>query len=164
MAVEQQGTGVQVLQLEPQAFFCIRETVPVANLGEAMGARLGVIRGYLQQGNAKVAGPPFVRYHTFGDTETDFELGIPVAEPVESEGRITTGELPGGPAVTTWHVGAHDKLGEAYARIQAFIEQHGYEASGPAWEVYYWLDPNQEADPTNWDPSTWRTQLVQPLK
>ncbi len=48
-------------------------------------------------------------------------MGVPLVDPVTGEGRIAAGELPGGPAVTTWHLGAHDKLGGAYARIAAYL-------------------------------------------
>jgi|Tabmets5t2r1_1033131.scaffolds.fasta_scaffold07870_2 hypothetical protein len=42
------------------------------------------------------AGPPLGRYHTFGQTETDVEVGIPVVDPTAGESRIATGELFGG--------------------------------------------------------------------
>jgi effector-binding domain-containing protein len=141
-----------------------RGTIKVADLGPTMGDRLAALRAYLQQSGAKPAGPPIVRYHTFGETETDFEIDVPVVKPVVGEGRIEAGELPGGPALTTWHVGAHDKLGEAYARIQSYLEEHGYEPGGPAREVYYWIDLGKEDDPSALGLSAGRTQLIQPVK
>lgn len=164
MSAEQNESNVELRQLETQTTLIIRGTIPVADLGPTMGTRLEALSSYLQQSGAQLAGPPFVRYHTFGDTETDFELGVPVREPVAGEGEISRGELPGGPAVTTWHDGPHVKLGEAYARIAAWLQEQEREASGPAWEVYYWLDLSQGSDPSTQDPSTGRTQLVQPLK
>ncbi len=164
MAVKQNDGNVELRQLEPQSTLIIRGTIPIADLGATMGERLGALSSYLQQSGAQPAGPPFVRYHTFGDTETDFELGVPVREPVAGEGGISRGELPGGPAATTWHTGPHIKLGEAYARIAAWLKEQEREPSGPAWEVYYWLDLSQDIDPSTQDPSTGRTQLVQPLR
>jgi len=160
------GNDVEVQQLKPQPVLSIRATVRIDQLGEAMGDRLQALRDYLQQSGAQSAGPPFVRYHTFGETETDLETGIPVVEPVAGNGRITGGELPGGQAVTTWHVGPHDKLGDAYAHIVACLKEQGHEPDGAAWEVYYWIDLRQpqDLDTSTWDPSTWRTQLVQPTK
>ncbi len=86
-------------------------------MGEAMDDRLRALSAYLQQRGVQPAGAPFVRYHTFGETETDLETGIPVAEPVAGEGRIVSGVLPGGPAISTQHIGLHDRLGDAYACI-----------------------------------------------
>jgi len=111
------------------------------------------------------AGPPFVRYHTFGETETDLETGVPVFEAAAGEGRIVPGELPGGAAISAWHLGSHDRLGEAYGRLDTRLKEHGREADGAAWEVYWWIDPGLELDPASWPaPSKWRTQLVQPTR
>ena len=164
MTAEQNGNDVELQQLEPQPILSIRGTIQVADLGGAMGDRLGALSSYLQQSGAQAAGPPFVRYYTFGETETDFELGVPLSEPVAGEGRVSTGRLPGGHAVATWHVGAHDKLGEAYARIDAWLKEHDREPDGPLREVYYWIDLSQDKDPSTWNSSSGRTQLVQPIK
>lgn len=163
MAEEQHGNDIGMVQLEPKPVASIRATVPTADLGAHVGDRLGALLGYLRQHGVQPAGPPFVRYHTFGETETDFELGIPVVEPVAGEGRIAGSELPGGPAISTWHIGAHDTLGDAYARISAWLQAHGREPAGASWEVYYWIDPSQGDTATLPDPSSWRTQLIQPI-
>ena len=119
MAAEQHGDDVEIQQREPQPVVSIRATVRIVDLVEAMDDRLRALSGYLQQRGAQPAGPPFVRYHTFGETETDVEFGIPVGEPNAGEGRIAGGELPGGRAVTTWHIGPHDTQGDAYACLNA---------------------------------------------
>jgi effector-binding domain-containing protein len=130
-----------------------------------MGERIQVLSDYAREHGIEPAGPFFVRYHTFGEVETDMETGIPVTQPAEASagrGQVTAGELPGGPAATTSHFGPHENLGEAYARISDWVKEHGREPEGPAWEVYHWLDfahPDLQSDP-----STWGTQLVQPIK
>jgi effector-binding domain-containing protein len=164
MSAAQNGTDVEIKQLEPQPVLSIRATVRIEQLGAEMGERLQALRDHLQQHGAQPAGPPFVRYHTFGETETDLETGVPVDRPVPGGGRALAGELPGGPAVTTWHTGPHDKMGEAYERIAAGLKKHGREPDSPAWEVYYWIDLSKDLDPPSWDPSSWRTELVQPVK
>ena len=59
---------------------------------------------------------------------------------------------------------AHDRLAEAYGRIQDWLTAHG-EPDGAAWEVYEWIDLTREPDISAWpDPSEWRTELVQPVK
>ena len=165
MAAEPNGEDVAIQQLESQPVLSIRATIPIAQLGEAMGERVPVLLAYLQQSGAQAAGPLFVRYHTFGDDETDMETGIPVAASVAGAGQIAGGALPGGPAVTTWHHGPHHTLGDAYGRLTAWLQAQGREPDGPAWEIYYWIDPRQESDPAaGHDPATWQTQLVQPFK
>src|SRR5687768_4195554 len=116
MTTESTGSDVEILQLDAQPVVSIRATGLVAELGESMGERIAALSSYLRQRDAQPAGPPFVRYYTFGDTETDFEFGVPVAERVVGEGWIAAGELPGGPALSTVHDGPHTGLGDAYAR------------------------------------------------
>jgi effector-binding domain-containing protein len=105
-----------------------------------------------------------VRYYTFSEAEADFELGVPVERDAVGDGEIVSGLLPGGPVASTWHHGTHDGLGEAYSRIQAWLQAQGREPNGPAWEVYSWIDPASDVGPDHWpEPAHWRTQLVQPL-
>lgn len=132
MAEEQPGNDVEIQQRQPQPVVSIRATVRIVDLAEHQGDRLSALSGYLQQRGAQPAGPPFVRYHTFEGTETDLEVGIPVVAPVADEGRIAGGALPGGPAVTTWHIGSHDTLGDAYARLDAWLNKHGRAPAGIA--------------------------------
>jgi effector-binding domain-containing protein len=149
---------------EPLPVLSIRQTVAVADLAQAQGQGLGELWRALQARGLVPAGPPFVRYHTFGETETDLELGVPLSEGATGEGRVEAGELPGGPAIVTWHIGPHDSLGEAYGRLGTWLAQHRREAAGPAWEVYWWIDAGREPDPSSWPaPAEWRTELVQPV-
>ena len=164
MTAEQHGDDVEIQQLAPQPIVSIRATIPVAALGEHYGERMQALSDYLRRHGVQPAGPPFVRYHTFNETETDVEFGLPVGEPGPGEGRIVSGALPGGPALVVTHVGAHDKLGNAYARLRAGLQARDREPDGPLWEVYYWMDPSQDAGPSSLpDPSSLRTQLVQPI-
>jgi effector-binding domain-containing protein len=155
---------VEIIRLETRPAISIRATVPVAELGAAMGDRLPALIGYLRERGVRAAGPPQVRYHTFGQTETDVELALPLAAPLAGAGRIVAGELLGGPAIATWHLGPYDRLGEAYARLAAWLKEHGRAAGGPAWEVYHWIDANAAGGPADGgDPATWRTRLIQPI-
>jgi effector-binding domain-containing protein len=156
-------TIIEVEQREPQPVLSIRQTVPIAELTQAQGASLYELWRLLSDRSVEPAGPPFVRYHTFGDVETDVETGVPVAGAVDGAGRISRSELPGGRAVTTVHLGGHDRLGDAYNRIQEWLATHGQPA-GAAWEVYEWIDLSREPDPSAWPtPADWRTQLIQPV-
>jgi effector-binding domain-containing protein len=163
---DQQGSEeVKLEELAAQPYVGVRATVPVAQLGDSMGERMSVLKQFLGQAGVRPTGSPFVRYYSFGEVETDFVLGAPLAEQVEGEGPVSAGELPGGPAVSTWHFGPHDQLGLAYGRIASWIERNEREPDGPSWEVYHWIDLTAEEEETPPDdPSSWRVQLVQPLK
>jgi effector-binding domain-containing protein len=156
---------VVVAKREAQPVLSIRRTVELAQLTATQGESLRELWSFTHRRGVNPAGPPFVRYHTLDESETDLEVGIPVVEASSGEGRVAAGELPGGAAVTTWHVGSHDGLADAYARVDAWLKEHEREAYGAAWEVYTWIDPGLAPDPSAWPaPSEWRTQLVQPIK
>jgi effector-binding domain-containing protein len=165
MNAAQEPENVMNEEREPQPVLSIRQTVELARLTEAQAASLRDLWISIHRRAVKPGGPPFVRYHSFGESETDLEVGIPVVVASSGEGHIESGELPGGAAITTWHIGSHSGLGDAYARLDAWLKEHGRQGDGAAWEVYTWIDPSLEPDPTTWPaPSEWRTQLVQPVK
>jgi effector-binding domain-containing protein len=149
---------------EPQPVLSIRRNVAVAELAQAQGKSLGALWRLLHGRGLVPVGPPFVRYHTFGETETDVEVGVPVADGVTGDAPVEAGVLPGGAAITTWHLGSHDSLADAYGRLTTWLNEHRREAGGAPWEVYWWIDASREPDPATWPPPTeWRTELVQPV-
>jgi effector-binding domain-containing protein len=163
--MESHSEEVVVEEREAEPTASVRGTVAVAGLTEAQGVYLRALWSFLEERGLGPAGPPFVRYHTFGESETDFEVGVPIAEQAAGAGRVESGELPDGTAASTWHFGAHDRLGEAYARLGAWIQDNGRVPAGAAWEVYHWIDLTMEPDPATWPPpSEWRTQLIQPIR
>ena len=165
MDARQSPDSVVLEERGPQPVLSIRAPVRIARLTESQGESLRDLWSSVHRRRVTPAGPPFVRYHTFGDSETDLEIGLPVGEAVSGEGRIARRELPGGAAISTWHIGAHDRLRDAYGRLAAWLKEHGRAADGPAWEVYWWIDARLEPDPSTWPaPSAWRTQLVQPIR
>ena len=152
----------QLVELTAQPVLSIRSTFPVARLGEVVGDRLATLSRHLRDHGLHPAGPPFVRYHTFGDVETDMEFGVPLTAPAPGDGAVVAGELPAGPAVTTVHDGPHIELGRAYGAIADWCAAHGREPAGPAWETYHWIDltdPEPQAASAGG-----RTQLTQPIK
>jgi effector-binding domain-containing protein len=169
MAVFQdpKDNDTQIQHPDPQPVLSVRASVPVTEAATAQGEALRALWSSLQHQGVRPAGPPYVRYHSFGETGTDMEVGIPVRAAVGAvgQGRVAAGELPGGTVVSAWHLGAHDRLGDAYAAVQAWLKEHGHQPAGPGWEVYHWIDLDQEPDPAAWpDPASWRTQLVQPIR
>jgi hypothetical protein len=102
MDAGQTPEAVAVEERRPQPVLSIRHTVEPAQLTQAQGQSLRQLWSLIHRRGVKPAGPPFVRYHTFGDMGTDLEVGIPVVDASSGEGQVAAGELPGGAAVTTW--------------------------------------------------------------
>jgi len=65
--------------------------------------------------------------------------------------------LPGGWVATTTHADVYEKLTEAHAAVQQWIETEGLTLAGAPWEVYI-TDP---ADYPN--PKDWKTEIFWPI-
>jgi effector-binding domain-containing protein len=110
------------------------------------------------------AGPPYARYHEFGPERADVEFGIPVASPVANlrplgecePGEVGAGELPGGPAAVTLHVGSYPGLGAAYERLGEWIPAQGHAPGAGPWESYI-------NDPTEVGEADLRTEVIWPV-
>jgi len=126
---------IEVRELQPQTVVAVRVSVPVEAIPTIMGEVFGEVYAYVGRAGLTPAGMPYARYHSFGAEEMDMEVGSPVAGPAEGEGRIVSGELPGGTAAVTWHIGPYDTIVAAYDAITAWMQQHGREPAGAPGEA-----------------------------
>ena len=134
-------------------------------ISKAIGDALGAVFAYAHQNGLAIAGRPFARYLDVNPGSMTFEPGVAIAPPSGSSAaggpsdpdavRIDT--LPGGFAAATLHRGPYDRLGEAYAALEKWIEAEGLTANGPPWEVYI-TDPTEVENPEDWE-----TQVYWPV-
>jgi AraC family transcriptional regulator len=148
---------ITVRHIPQQAAMTIRTTVGTDQIGAALADILPTVLAYLQQKGVAPTGPPFARYGLRAADAIDVEGGLPVAESLAGEGRITSTELPGGEAAATWHVGPYDTLPNAHSAIERWLLEHNRGPSGRPWEVY-WTDPGEVPDPAEW-----KTEIIYPL-
>jgi effector-binding domain-containing protein len=143
-------------QAQPTAV--CRATLTVAEIGPWLGRTYGAVAELLAGRHAGPAGPPFARYHPLGDGRFEVEAGFPASRPVEGGGDVQPSELPGGPVAATVHTGPYGQMEPGYRALASWVTDHGGEAAGDAWEVYF-SDPAAQPDP-----ATWRTEIVQPYR
>ena len=79
-----------------------------------------------------------------------------MATPIVGDDDVLAITLPAGPAATTLHIGEYDHMAPGYRAITDWIADHRGQPAGEPWKVYY-SDPRTQPDPT-----TWRTEIVQP--
>jgi hypothetical protein len=165
MDAGQNPEGVGVEDREPQPVLSIRANVRVAQLTEAQGESLQALWSFMERRGVTPAGPPYVRYHAFDETEADLETGIPVAEAVAGEARIAAGRASGrrrdhhlAPRFARW----------PGRRVRApGVLVASERTRGGRWRVGGLLvdRPQRGARPRSLAaPTAWRTQLVQPIK
>ena len=135
---------IKVETVAEQPAAAVVSEIPVAEVGKFIGEAFGLVMAALQEQHSFPAGPPFARYQMHGDT---FEVtaGFPVAQPIQAAGRVVPTTLQGGSVATTMHVGAYDKVAQAYNALMAWLPQHDMRAVGDPMEIY--LDGPEVAEP-----------------
>jgi len=149
---------IEVKDLDAQPVVSIRVQCHAAEIGATLAEILPEVWAYLRKQNTFPSGPPFTRYHGFKDNRVDIEGGMPVSQDMAGAGRVVPGELPGGVAVCTVHMGPYEKLPEAHDALHVWMREQQKEAAGPQWE-YYWTDPGKEPNPEKR-----KTELIWPIK
>jgi AraC-like DNA-binding protein/effector-binding domain-containing protein len=153
----------------PQPVLVVRRRVKLSEIGSTLAEVLPRVFMHAQQTGAAIAGQPFTRYMEWGPGVATIEAGLPVvasgdnSNDAESASAAAGGSeivadcLPDGPVATVTHSGSYEKLSEAHAAIEQWIEAQGLRAGGPAWEVY-------TTDPADYpDPQDWKTDVFWPL-
>jgi AraC family transcriptional regulator len=162
--------AIKQMELAPQPVLVIRRRVKLSEIGSTLAAVLPSVFMHAQQTGAAIAGQPFTRYVEWGPGLVTIEAGLPVVASGNHSndgGPASTGAsggseivadcLPGGPVATVTHSGPYEKLSEAHAAIQQWIEAQGLLAAGAPWEIY-------TTDPADYpDPQDWKTDVFWPL-
>ena len=154
-------TDHEIKTLEPQSTLAVRVRVPMDQLD--LGALFATLLPRLHAVAAD-GGPPYGRYHEFGPTQADVEIGIPVGDvspdlPDQEVGEhpIEPSELPGGPTAVAIHHGSYETLGPAYDLLHDWIHSQGHDEGPGPWESYLDLPDQVE------DEASLRTVLHWPL-
>lgn len=147
--------------LAAQPTAVVEATVPVTEISTWLPGVYAEVFEHLRRLGIAPAGPPFARYLLLPEV-FEVEAGLPVPESLPDTepgaGRVRRGSLPGGPVAVTTHIGPYERLGEALAAVDSWIEEHDGEPAGAHWEVYF-SDPRHEPDPARW-----RTDVVRPYR
>ena len=121
---------IEIKNMTPQPMVSIRTKCDRGDIGPTLGEILPEVWKYLRRQGLFPSGPPFTLYHGWDEELADIEGGMPVESPIEGEGRITAGEIPGGRVVSTIHVGPYEKLVEAYDALHVWVEKNEQEIAG----------------------------------
>jgi effector-binding domain-containing protein/DNA-binding transcriptional MerR regulator len=151
---------IHLRETEPQLAAAVAGNAAWADIGTYVsGALMEIFRVAGSQG-VRFAGPAYAVYHSAHSTEAmvDLEVGMPVAEPIEPEGRVAAATVPGGLIATTIHCGPYEEVGPAYRALGEWVQEHGHETAGPPREVYL-VGPDQVREP-----GALRTEVVWPIR
>ena len=148
---------ISIHDLPEQDVLAIRAHRPTVEIPTFLGSSFEQLYARLALLGVTPAGPPFVIYHAFEPERIDAEVCVPYAGVLESDGSVTTRHLPATMAARMLHIGPYDTIGGAYAAVEAWTHEHGYEPSGPVRECYL----NGPGDGVS--PAEYRTEVLLPI-
>jgi effector-binding domain-containing protein len=148
----------QIVETAAQPAAVIHLTVPRNEIQNAMGPGYQEVMAAIAAQGMAPAGPWFTRHLRMDPEVFDFLIGVPVAAPIDSVGRVVQGELPAARVARTVYAGPYEGLGDAWAALDAWISAEGYTTGPGLWERY---TSGPEASP---DPTDWRTELIRPIQ
>jgi effector-binding domain-containing protein len=146
-----------LVQTEACAAAVIRLTIPRHEIQQVMGPAIQEVMKILHRQGQTPAGPVFSRHFDMQPDTFDFEVGVPVLQPITPSGRVYNSSLPAATAIQTVYTGPYEGLGDGWGEFMEWIYSSGHPIADGLWERYI-LGP--ESSP---DPSTWQTELNKPL-
>ena len=146
-----------ILQTEKQLTAAIRLTIPRSEMQHVMGPGIGELMATVAAQGKSLSRPWFTRHFRMTPEQFDFEICVPISEPIVPAGRVVNSFLPASKVARTIYHGPFEELGSAWGEFGTWIENAGHKEDEWLWETYL-TDPSE-----NPDPSTWQTELTRPL-
>lgn len=127
----------------------VRDVVPTP---PEQGRLWNELEGYLAMNHVRASAPCLSLYHDdeYKERDWDIEVCEPIAADVSESARVKVRELPAVATMAcTIHHGPFTALSEAYDALMKWINENGYEVTGPAREVYIREAKNGSQDDPN---------------
>jgi effector-binding domain-containing protein len=146
-----------IVETAAQLTAAIRLTIACEEIRNVMGPGLTELMVTVATQGIAPTGPWFTHHLRMDPDVFDFEICLPVAEPVVATGRVKPGRLPAAKVARTIYHGSYERLGDAWGEFDAWITANGLVPASDLWECYV-AGPESSPDPANW-----RTELNRPL-
>ncbi|MBL7937965.1 MAG: GyrI-like domain-containing protein [Flavobacteriales bacterium] len=133
----------------------IHLVIPGRDMPKYMDPAIQEIIKVLSDQGLQPTGPMFSYHHRRPSDTFDFEIGFPVARPIDppSGGRVVNSKLPAAKVVRSVYQGPYEGLAQAWPALQKWVRANGHGETGKFWESYL-NNPNEVKDPKEY-----RTEL-----
>lgn len=152
---------LKIVHRQAQTTAVIRVVTLRSQIQEVMGPAIHEVLDVLKSQGIAPKGPLMSRHLRLSSEEFDFEVGFPIDQTLESQGRVYGSEIPEALTATCYHQGAYEGLYEAWKnfgeQLQSELSKLNLTRQPELWESYL---RGPEYSP---DPSDWLTELNLPL-
>lgn len=145
-------------QAQPYIGVEVSSSSDPAAIGEAMGEAYGKVMAYMNANSIEMQGAPISINVSYDEQNAEMICAIPVAELMDVDGELVSGQTYEGLALKTVYYGNYDNIGKAHEDLNAYISYNMFERNGQPWEEYI-TDPMTEPDT-----SKWMTNVYYPVK
>lgn len=155
-------TEPKLEQRGEQPYVAIRSRVKMNEIA-SLPPLWGEVFGWLASKGIAPTGAPFWMYRIVDmEDKLEIDTAVPVATPVEGDGRVIAGMIPAGRYATLIYTGPYegDGLMNATRDLLAWADEKGIVwdkwqsgATGEGWRArieHYITDPAEEPDPQKW--------------
>lgn len=147
----------QITQTKAQPAAVIRLAIPFVDMRKHVGPAIGEVLAHVKAQGIGPASAWHIYVHKLGGGQIDFEVGVPVTDPVKPAGRIQAGSLPAAKVARTIYHGPYEGIAAAWTEFSEWITKNGHKPGEAQWDVYL------SGPESGSDSSKWRTQLNKPL-
>jgi effector-binding domain-containing protein len=147
----------EITQTVAMNYASLHLTVPSAEIRKFMGPGIQEVYAAVAAQEIPTSGPWFTHHFKRPDAFFDFEICVPVDEPIVAAGRVEPGVWPWMRVARTVYHGGYDGLGAAWGEFEAWIAAQGLDEAKDLWERYL-INPDSSKNPEEW-----RTELNRPL-
>jgi effector-binding domain-containing protein len=139
--IEQEGNmstyDVRLKQVESVLVTSIRETISLQDDPQRL---YEILCTYLREQGVQQPQPGIVLWHSPYELHddgfyADIEVGIPVREPLPTNGQVSMQTLPGGLMACIVHTGTRLSIGQAYVALCRWSENNNYRVIAPPRQV-----------------------------
>lgn len=149
---------IELTKIPARILITIRDTCRTDEINTNLGSCYKRLMEYINTHKLTITGPPVCFYHHLNDSLADIEPALVVDRIIDGNSFVSFQETPQIKVVKAVYFGNYDKISEAWAVVETFIQQRQLEPAGPPWEEYI-TDPMIESDTTKW-----QTNIYYPVK
>ena len=151
------GQDVQIKDQTTFFYAFLECTGPYSQISAKIGEFLGA---YFGQGLGAFTGVMALYFNGPGEVpeaELKWRIGMPIGKETEPAAPLGKDVFDFPKVASYLYVGPYEKVGEAYAKIMAYLDQNGWKIAGPALETY--LNNPQEVAPEKLE-----TEIILPVE